>query len=100
RRGRGGGRSAAVASSIRVPRQAQSAALPARLRREEVAVAGPQVPARAKAAPTAQDQLSAHELAVVLAQGAVERPEPGPGRVGAGGPLPGVAEHLPGRVDG
>ena len=42
----------------------------------------------------AQHQLIAHELAVVLAEGAVRSPVAGVGRVGAAGPFPDVAEEL------
>src|ERR1700723_1541077 len=49
---------------------------------------------------SAQDHLAAHELAVVLAQGAGQRLEAGITEVGAGGPLPAVAEKLGGLLRG
>src|SRR5439155_18165949 len=61
---------------------------------EEVAVAAAGMAARRGARRAAQDQLIAHELAVVFAQGAGERLVAGIADVRAGGPLPNVAEHL------
>ena len=80
-----------------VPGQPQPAEGPARAGREEVAVGGTDVPGRRGAAPAAQHVLAHHELAVVLADGARSGPEPRVGRVGARGPLPGVAEDAVGR---
>src|SRR4029077_1541540 len=47
---------------------------------------------RARSAP--QDELVAHELAVVLTQGSGSGLVAGIGDVGAGGPLPHVSKHL------
>src|SRR5690606_3453884 len=61
------GSSAAPSGLGQVAGQAQSGELPARVRREEVAVAGAHVAARRGAAATAQHELAAHELGVVFA---------------------------------
>src|SRR5690606_39176809 len=78
--------------------QAQAGELPARSGREEVAVGGADVAGRGRAAAAAQDQLSAHELAVVFAERARQRAEARVRTVGARGPLPAVAG--PGEVVG
>ena len=80
--------------SCRVLRKAQAGELPALMRVEEIAVGGADVPAGRRAAAAAQDLLAHHELAVVLADGAGGRAVAGIGLVGAGGPLPHVAEEL------
>src|SRR5690348_3189272 len=74
--------------------QAQPGELPARLRGEEVAVAGAHVALRRGAGTAAQHPLAAHELAVVLAQRAWQRTEAWIRYVGRGGPFPRVAVHL------
>lgn len=79
-----------------VPRQPYSGKLPARLGREEIAVAGPDVAARRDAGAAAQHVLIAHEFAVVFSHRAAVRAEAGIGLVGAAGPLPGVAVELGG----
>nr|WP_236953258.1 hypothetical protein [Immundisolibacter cernigliae] len=61
---------------------------------EEIAVGGAQVIGRCQAATAAQHHLAGHELAVVLADRALGRPVARVRQVGAGGPLPDVAEHL------
>ena len=61
---------------------------------KEVAVADAHVVGRGRAGAPAQDHLVAHELAVVLADRTGGDAKAGVGRVGAGGPLPDVAEHL------
>ena len=68
--------------------------LPAHRRLEEVAVGHPHVGFRRGAAAAAQHHLSRHELAVVFAEAAFQRAKAGVGQVGAGGPLPDVAEQL------
>src|SRR5690606_39591120 len=60
--------------------QAQPGELPARVRREEVAVAGADVAARGGAAAAAQHELAAHELGVVLAGVVLPRAEAGVGQ--------------------
>ena len=61
---------------------------------EEVAVARADVPLRRNARSAAQNHLPAHELAVVLAQRALQRPETGIAKVGAASPHPAVAVVL------
>src|SRR5262245_9783748 len=75
-------------------RAADAGELPTSRRWEEVAVAHAHVRARGRARTTAQHHLIAHELAVVFAERPRQGLEARVGRVCAGGPLPGVAEHL------
>ena len=63
-------------------------------RGEEVAIGGADVGGGGDAGASAQDHLAGHELAVVLAEGSGERFVAGIAGVGAGGPLPYVAEEL------
>src|SRR5688500_9663000 len=67
--------------------------LPARRRREEVAVGGAAVAARGGAAGALQHHLTAHELAIILADRALGGLEAGIGEEGAHRPLPDVAEQ-------
>src|SRR5207248_2507772 len=77
-----------------ITREPNAAHLPARRRREEVAIAEARVAARRKRRGAAQHQLVAHELAVVLAERARRRTIAGIGRIGAARPLPALAEPL------
>src|SRR5439155_11246507 len=83
-----------VSCGAAVPGQANAAELPARRRWEEVAIALAQVRARRRARAAAQDELVAHELAIVLAERAGERLISRVRRVRALRPLPTFAEHL------
>src|SRR5580765_7205134 len=74
--------------------ETEAGELPACGGREEVSVGGADVRGGSDAGASAEDHLRAHELAVVLAEGAGERRVAGVAGVGAGGPLPGVAEDL------
>src|SRR5690348_142786 len=76
-----------------VASKANSRELPARRRREEIAVGGTAVPARRRAARAFQDELAAHELAVVLADSSCRRCEARVGAERALRPFPDVAEH-------
>src|SRR5438034_5934324 len=67
--------------------------LPARVGREEIAVRGPAMAARGRAARALEDQLAAHELAVIFADCALGRRKTGVWRKGARGPFPDVPEH-------
>src|SRR5689334_24708 len=66
--------------------------LPARGRREEVAVGGAAVTARRRAARSLEHELPRHELPIIFADRARRRSEAGVGFEGALGPLPDVAE--------
>src|SRR5579875_1933865 len=77
------------ASSL--PGQADARELPARLRRKEIAIAGADMGSRRHAGTAAQNHLSAHELAVVLAQRSCERAETRIAEIGACRPLPAIA---------
>src|SRR3546814_19849859 len=68
--------------------------LPALVGVEEIAVGGTQMPARGGAAAAAQDELAAHELAILFADRARRGAEAGIGAIGAAGPFPHAAEHL------
>src|SRR3546814_5227326 len=68
--------------------------LPALVGVEEIAVGGTQMPARGGAAAAAQDELAAHELAIIFADRARRGAEAGIGAIGAAGPFPHAAEHL------
>src|SRR6185369_17789724 len=74
--------------------EAQPRELPARLRREEVAIGRADVRSRRHARAAAQHVLPAHELAVVFADSARRGPETGIGRVIAARPLPRVTVGL------
>ena len=77
-----------------VRRQSNSGELPPSIRREEVAVGRADVRQGGRTAPAAQDELVAHELAVVFAQGPRHRPVARIRDVLAPGPLPDVAVEL------
>src|SRR5450759_1136924 len=68
--------------------EAQSRELPAMMGIKEVSIGDTAVPARGCKRGTAQHQLVDHELAVVLAERALDGPVAGIGGVGAAGPLP------------
>src|SRR5699024_7146033 len=74
------------------PRDPQPAGGPPGGGGEEVPVGGARVAGGGQGAAAAQDVLVGHELAVVLAGGALERLESGVGQVRAGGPLPPAAD--------
>ena len=76
--------------------QAQAGELPACGGWKEVSVSGADVGGGCDAGASAEDHLSGHEFAVVFADGAGSGLEAGIAEVGAGGPLPGVAEELGG----
>src|SRR5262245_25173447 len=80
--------------SAEIPGQADSAELPAGVRRKEVAVTPAGVALRGDTRGAAQDELIAHELAVVLPQGPGRRAVTGIGRIVARRPLPDVAIQL------
>ena len=82
----------------RLRRQPDAGKLPARLRRKEVAVAGADVPRRRDARSAAQNHLPAHELAVVLAQRAVQRTKARIAQVGAARPHPAIPVPLRGAL--
>src|SRR4029453_16516909 len=88
----------AGSTSLSVSSKAHPRELPARRRREEIAVRGAAVPARGGAAGAFQHHLPAHELAVIFANGAVGSPEAWVGQIGAGGPLPDIAEQSAARA--
>src|SRR3546814_3542199 len=68
--------------------------LPALVGVEEIAIGGTQMPARGGAAAAAQDELPAHELAIIFADRARRGAEAGIGAIGAAGPFPHAAEQL------
>src|SRR5215472_4636842 len=68
--------------------------LPACLRREKIAIRGANMRTWRGAGAAAQDHLSAHEFSVVLTQSARHRLVSRIRKIGAGGPLPDVAEQL------
>jgi len=74
--------------------EAEAGELPACRGREEISVGGANVGGWGDAGATAEDDLRAHELAVVLAESSGEGSVSGVSGVGAGGPLPDVAEEL------
>src|SRR5262249_533713 len=67
--------------------------LPAGLRWKEVAIRSANMRAWRGARAAAQYHLPAHEFSVVLAQRARRGFVSGIGKIGAGGPLPYIAEH-------
>ena len=75
-------------------RKANTAELPARLRRKEIAIRCPDMTSRRSTRSAAQHILIAHELAVVLAECTGRRRITGIGRVRTLRPLPDLAEHL------
>src|SRR5690606_31370889 len=77
-----------------VLREPEAEELPAVARIEEAAVSRADVLEPGRAGAAADDHLVAHELAVVLAEGAGERPETGVGAVRRRGPFPYVAVEL------
>src|SRR5262245_44184591 len=80
--------------SAEIPGQADSAELPAGVRRKEVAVTPAGVAPRRNTRGATQDKLVAHELAVVLPQGAVRRAITRIARMATRGPLPDIAKQL------
>ena len=74
--------------------EAQAGELPADGWREEVAIGGADVGGGGDAGASSKDDLAGHEFSVVLAEGSGERLVAGVAGVGAGGPLPYVAEEL------
>src|SRR3546814_8531370 len=64
---------------------------------KEIAIAREDVPARWRARAALENELPAHELAVIFADRAFGRAEAGIGAIGAAGPFPDVAEKA-GRV--
>src|ERR1700691_1388719 len=74
--------------------QSNAGELPARRRREEVAIRGPYMGGRRGHLSPAEHHLVAHALAVVLAEGAGEGMEARIRKISADGPLPDVAEKL------
>src|SRR6516225_5169351 len=85
---------ASAMRSAEIPGQADSAELPAGVRRKEVAVTPAGVAPRRDTRGAAQDELVAHELAVVLPQGPGRRAVTGVARIATRGPLPDVAVQL------
>src|SRR6516225_8196773 len=85
---------ASAMRSAEVPGQANSAELPAGVRRKEVAVTPAGVAPRRDTRGAAQDELVAHELAVVLPEGTGRRAVSGIARMATRGPLPDVAIQL------
>src|SRR5918912_500865 len=79
-----------------VLREANPRKLPAGGRREEIPIRRPDVRAGRRARAAAEDELVAHELAVVLAQRPGGRAIAGVGEISALGPLPDVAIQLRG----
>src|SRR5437868_2076776 len=77
--------------------KAHSRELPARRRREEVAVGSTAVPARGGTACALEHELPAHELAVIFADGARGGRKAGEGIERAPGPFPDVAEQAAAR---
>src|SRR5258708_18861322 len=72
--------------------------LPARFRREEISIGGPDVRLRSRTRASAQHHLIAHKFSVVLSQRAFCRLVSGIGKIRARGPLPYVAETLQPRL--
>src|SRR5579871_586220 len=68
--------------------------LPTCLRREEIAVAGPNMCCRSDARTSPQDHLAAHEFSVIFAQRTGQRLETWVAEIRACSPLPTVAEEL------
>src|ERR1700744_1853036 len=80
---------------IRFPsRQTNPAELPTRVWREEISIGSADVRPRRRNRAAAQDELIAHEFAVVFPQRARRRPIAGIGEIRAARPLPYFAEHL------
>src|SRR5262249_2195432 len=79
-----------------VIRQPDAGELPARLRGEEVAVTGAEVRTGRGTRAPAQDHLPAHEFSVVLAQRSRRGLKARIRKIGAGRPLPYIAEDLQG----
>src|SRR5260221_13486921 len=67
--------------------------LPARFRREEIAIGGPGVGKRSRTRASAQHHLIAHEFSVVLSQRALRRLVTGIRKIGARGSPPQHAQH-------
>src|SRR5262245_9046553 len=78
--------------------QPYAAELPARCGRKEIAVAGADVRGRRGARSTSKNILVHHELAVIFSYGARSRAKARIRRVGARGPLPGVAVQAAARM--
>src|SRR5262245_8807158 len=89
-----GCKSRASARVLNVLGEANAEELPPVVRIEEVAVARADVPGRRDARTAASDPLVAHEFAVVLAERAVERPEPRVRAIGRSAPFPNVSPKL------
>src|SRR5207253_8331003 len=83
----------AIVCGSSVASKANPRELPPSARREEVAIRGPAMAARRRAARALQHELPAHELAVIFADRALGRSEAGVGREAGLRPLPHVAEH-------
>src|SRR5680860_1116646 len=79
---------------LRVGREPEAGELPALMRIEEVAVSSPDMAFRCGARAALEHELVAHELAVILTDGAGGGLEAGIREVGACRPLPHVTEHL------
>src|SRR5262249_10529112 len=80
--------------SAEIPGQADSAELPPGVRRKEVAVTPASVAPRRDTGGAAEDELVAHELAVVPPEGPGRRAVTGIARMATCGPLPDVAIQL------
>src|SRR3546814_10688438 len=74
--------------------ETQAGELPALVGVEEIAVGGPHMAARRRAASAAKHELAAHELAIIFAHRAGGGTEARIGTIGAAGPFPHAAEHL------
>src|SRR6056297_3787884 len=83
-----------LSSAHAVGGQADAGGMPAGVGMEEVAIGGPHVTRRCVDAAAAQHLLAGHELAVVLADRSVGRPEPRIRLIGRRRPLPAVAVEL------
>src|SRR4051812_33312925 len=86
--------SSPIALKLHVLRQAESRELPTDMRREEIAVARPEMSWRGRARAASQYELPGHELPIVLAGRTLGRAEARVRRERATRPLPDVAEHL------
>src|SRR5579884_4442633 len=80
--------------SVGVLGKTQPGKRPARRGREEIAIGGADMPGRGHRRAAAQHHLVRHELAVVFADRPGSGAEARIGGIGAGGPLPHVADHL------
>src|ERR1019366_2182441 len=74
--------------------EAQSRELPAMMRIKEVSIGNTAMSARSCKRGAAQHQLVDHDLAVVLAERALDGPVAGIRRIGAAGPLPDNPERV------